>query len=468
MTTPENHAFCHCKVVAGNPFGFLASLCLFAASAIPSWAQQVVPVPLPVQTASSATGEPSSLSSVFAPEMQSAPTPLGPNSDRQESWPAGVGGNLNNRIWFSNEYLLYWIKKGPLAEPLVTTSNPTDLGTLGAPSTRVLFGGEGLDYGTFSGVRTTLGGWLDSEQSIGIVGRGFLLEQRTTSYSAQSDAGGNPLLAFPVFDPRPSGTPLSFSNQPPGATLPGEAGLFITQAGNFAGGLTVSSSSRLWGAESNGLLNMVRNEHWQMDGVAGFRYLDLGENMAIETTAHGLSGAGTFAGALFLTHDMFQARNQFYGGQLGLRTAYRYDRATLDLLTQCALGSTHQVVNRDGRTDISNSHDATLTSGTYAGGLLAVPTNSGRVDHDAFAVVPEVELQIGYAVTPSVRVFVGYNFLYWSNVVRPADQLDRVVNPSQVPAFGGLSLSGPARPAPILQTTDFWAQGVNFGLDLRF
>ena len=116
-----------------------------------------------------------------------------------------------------------------------------------------------------------LGGWLDPGESIGIAGRGFLLEQRTTSYPAQSDAGSNPPVAFPVFDPGAAGTPLSFSNQPPGSTLPGEAGLFITQAGNFAGGLTVSSSSRLWGAETNGLLDVVRNEHWQMDGVALIR-----------------------------------------------------------------------------------------------------------------------------------------------------------------------------------------------------
>jgi hypothetical protein len=376
----------------------LASLCLLTASAIPSWAQQAMPVASPSQTADVATPERNGMPPVFAPELQPDPVRLDPALGL---WSADDGSNQNNRVWFSTEYLLYWIKNGPLAAPLVTTSNPTDLGTLGAPSTRVLFGGDGLDYDTFSGIRASLGGWLDPGQSIGIAGRGFLLEQRTESYSAQSDAGGNPLLAFPVFDPRAAGTPLSFSNQPPGATLPGEAGLFITQAGNFAGGLTVSSSSRLWGAEGNGLLNIVRNEHWQMDGLAGFRYLDLGENLDIETSALGLSGAGTFAGTHFLTHDMFQTRNQFYGGQLGLQTSYRYERVTINLLSQIALGSTHQVVNRNGSTDISNSHDATLTSGTYAGGLLAVPTNSGRVDHDAFAVVPEVELKIEYAITAS-------------------------------------------------------------------
>ena len=446
-----------------------AAVCLLAAFAVTSPAQQPVQVASPIQSAGATNADSGGAPAVFAPDqgVSSSVQPFS-SSVGFDSKPACEVNDFNSRFWFSNEYLLFWIKDGPLAAPLVSTSNPTDHGALGAQSTSVLFGGSGLDYGTFSGIRSTVGGWLDSEQTFGVAGRGFLLEQRSVPFSARSDAGGIPLLAFPVFDPRPAGTPLSFSNQPPGATLPGEAGLFITQAGNFAGGLAVSSATRLWGAEGNGLINLVRNDHWQLDVVAGFRYLDLNENLGIETTALGLAGAGTFDGALFLTRDIFQTLNQFYGGQIGLRCSYRYDRLSAELLTQVALGSTHQVVNRNGNTSITNSQDSTLPSGTYLGGLLVVPTNSGRLDRDAFTVVPEMELQLGYAVTNYLRLFVGYNFLYWSNVVRPGDQLDRVINPSQVPAFGGLSLTGPARPAPLFQQSDFWAQGVTFGMDLRF
>lgn len=441
-----------------------ASLCVIAASSMPSWAQQAAPSAPPPQAAGYSNPAPGQGSPELAPDLrQPGPVPSGSASPS-----IYIGDEQKPRVWFSNDYLLYWIKNGPLPAPLVTTSNPTDVGTLGAPSTRVLFGGSGLDYGTFSGIRSTLGTWLNPEQSVGIAARGFLLERRTVTFSAQSDAAGNPLLAFPVFDPLPAGTPLPFNIQPPGATLPGEAGLFITQAGNFAGGLTVSSSTRLWGAEGDGLFNLVRNDRWQLDWITGFRYLDLNENLAIDTTAFGLAGAGNFAGALFLTEDLFKTRNQFYGAQLGLRTSYRYERLTLDLLSQIAIGATHQVVNRFGQTNISNSHDPILVSGTYTGGLLALPTNIGTMERDAFAVVPEVQLQLGYAVTESVRLFVGYNFLYWSSVIRPYDQLDRAVNPSQIPAFGGLNLVGPARPAPVVHTSDFWAQGVNFGLDLRF
>ena len=64
---------------------------------------------------------------------------------------------------------------------------------------------------------------------------------------------------------------------------------------------------------------------------------------------------------------------------------------------------------------------------------------------------------------------VGYNFLYWSNVARPRDQIARTVNFTQVsidPTFG--PLNGAARPVPMPHLTDFWAQGINFGIQFQY
>jgi hypothetical protein len=57
-----------------------------------------------------------------------------------------------------------------------------------------------------------------------------------------------------------------------------------------------------------------------------------------------------------------------------------------------------------------------------------------------------------------VTATVGYTFLYISSVVRPSDQIDRSVNiapPNTRPAFS-------------FHATDFWTQGVNLGLEIRF
>ena len=86
-----------------------------------------------------------------------------------------------------------------------------------------------------------------------------------------------------------------------------------------------------------------------------------------------------------------------------------------------------------------------------------------------FAVVPELGINVGYQINPLWRVFVGYNFLYLSDVVRPGNQIDRVVNTTQLPSvLGPGMLVGPARPTFVMKGTDFWAQGLSVGLEFRY
>ncbi|MGG7379585.1 BBP7 family outer membrane beta-barrel protein, partial [Escherichia coli] len=58
------------------------------------------------------------------------------------------------------------------------------------------------------------------------------------------------------------------------------------------------------------------------------------------------------------------------------------------------------------------------------GGLLALPSNIGNFQRNRFGVVPQVGLKVGYNLTDNLRVYVGYDFLWWCNVVRPGDQID--------------------------------------------
>ncbi|HEX4608296.1 MAG TPA: BBP7 family outer membrane beta-barrel protein, partial [Urbifossiella sp.] len=87
----------------------------------------------------------------------------------------------------------------------------------------------------------------------------------------------------------------------------------------------------------------------------------------------------------------------------------------------------------------------------------------------AFAVVPEAILKVGLKYGDFSRFFVGYNFLYLNTVVRPGDQIDRTVNPTQISSLnpGGV-LVGPDHPRPAIVTTDFWAQGLVIGFEARF
>ena len=75
-------------------------------------------------------------------------------------------------------------------------------------------------------------------------------------------------------------------------------------------------------------------------------------------------------------------------------------------------------------------------------------------------------------MTDQLKAFVGYNFLYWSNVIRPGDQIDTVIDVNRVPRFvpPGVIVpdAGVQRPAVLFRETDFWAQGINFGVQYRW
>jgi hypothetical protein len=76
---------------------------------------------------------------------------------------------------------------------------------------------------------------------------------------------------------------------------------------------------------------------------------------------------------------------------------------------------------------------------------------------------------VGYHVSESLRVYLGYDLLYLSDLARPGEQIDQVVNPTQLPTSAGPSpLTGPARPFFHFVNKDIWAQGLNVGMEFRY
>ncbi len=169
-----------------------------------------------------------------------------------------------------------------------------------------------------------------------------------------------------------------------------------------------------------------------------------------------------------MTTDVFSTRNQFYGGQVGLRGEYALGKLLLATTAKVALGSNHESVQVEGASTLLMPGVAptTVPVGQFAG-----PSNIGRRTRDEFAVVPEVEVKAGYQVTSWLRATVGYDFLYLSRVVRPGNQVDLFVNDSRNPVngvFGAPPLDTSNFPRPFFNHSEFWAQGLTFGLELRF
>src|SRR5262249_16222369 len=150
----------------------------------------------------------------------------------------------------------------------------------------------------------------------------------------------------------------------------------------------------------------------------------------------------------------FATRNQFTGLQLGTDVELRKGPCFLDLRLKVALGDVHEVVTINGSQAITPPGGGTTL---FRGGLLALPSNIARFSQDRFAVLPELGINLGWAVTSRLRLFVGYDLLYLSNVLRPADQIDRVLDVTQIPNanFGGTRPTGVGRPAVLFRENDF-------------
>lgn len=369
---------------------------------------------------------------------------------------AGYG---SQRIWINAEYLLWSIKGAPQPFPLASVGSVLDNvpGALGQPNTRVLYGGSDNDFGVFSGLRGGGGVWLTPNRELGIEANGFALERRSTAFSVRSDDAGNPLLGRPFFNP-----------------LEDAENNFIDSVPNtVAGGITIATALRLWGWETNFVSQWTRQGD-SAELIFGYRTLDLRESLRLSDaltplTADALTflGAAIDAGSLVSDFDQFSTHNRFHGLQLGGRRYWHWGVVDVGLLGKVGLGWTRQTVAIDGATTLMTPNGTTTT---VPGGLLAQTSNIGRYDDDQFTVVPEVNLNVSWQCTPRLRFRVGYSYLYWSSVVRPGAVIDRVVNPRLAPTAQDFAVPAgpPTRPAFAFRHDDFWAHGVDFGVELRY
>jgi hypothetical protein len=345
-------------------------------------------------------------------------------------------------IYGSAEYLLWWTKDSPAPVPLVTDD-------VLAPGTRVLLGGDDIGLGARNGARFTLGYRLTPDWAVETVG--FFLSTATESRSITGPGlPGTPDLFVPFIDP----------------TIPGENVTNLSLAGSYSGTATETLRSRLWGVELNAVKPLARPGPWRIEVLGGFRYLKLSEDYRFTTSSPDLPPGPV---TVFDTVDIFDATNDFYGAQLGARGRYEAGNFSIGAGAKVAVGVMHQSVDLAG--SLTTNQFTVPTVVTFAGGYFAQPTNIGSHTRDRVAVVPEANINVAYRLTRWLSIVGGYTFLYASNVVRPGEQIDRTVNPTQSPSFGGpipTNLVGEARPRFTFESSDFWAHGLSLGIALQF
>lgn len=164
--------------------------------------------------------------------------------------------------------------------------------------------------------------------------------------------------------------------------------------------------------------------------------------------------------------DKFSTSNQFYGGQLGAVVQVASGKWGAEILAKVALGGKVHTVRIDGVIVLQPAGGSFSSS---PGGLLALPSNGGQHRAGSFAAVPELGVVGGYQCMEQLRIRVGYTLLGWSSVALPGGQIDRQINPTQLPSFSGPgAIRIPQLPSFQFDRTAFWAQGFSVGIEYVF
>jgi hypothetical protein len=349
---------------------------------------------------------------------------------------------------------LYWWTDGMYVPALVTTSPDgtarTDAGVRSALGTEVLFGEESINGYGRAGGRVTLGYWFGGGRQHAIEGDYFALGDAKDNYFNSST--GSPILSRPYFD-----------------IVDGEDNAQLVAFPNvLSGSITVEPLTRFLGAGLRKRWNICGCEGDPCDPCSnscftdftiGYRMLKLQDRLYIREDLTSLDTANPGS---FVVQDRFNTWNTFHGLEIGVVYARSEGPWSVELLNRLSLGTTQSRVEIAGSTDATQNGVTT----TGAGGLLTQTSNIGEYEHDSFAVAPELGITFGYRFNRVWKGTFGYNFIYWSSVLRAGDAIDTDVNTSLIPPQG--VIIGPLRPRYEVDETDFYAMGLNFGLEANW
>jgi hypothetical protein len=335
--------------------------------------------------------------------------------------------------------------------PLVTTSPAGtargSAGVVGQPNTTVLFGNTEAGADLRSGIRLDLGAWFDREHTWGIDAGGFVIESQANLFSASSP-DGNTILARP-FTNATNNTPVSQLVAFPGLSTGSVTGSY--------------RSDNLFGANIDLQEVVLACEHFRVESILGYRFLQLNDRLAMDTSQTALGGGVVATGTQVVVSDRISASDTFHAGDFGLRAEYCAERWTLGVLAKLAVGSVHRSVGITGATTTTVPGSAPVNS---SGGFLALSSNSGVFGSSDWVVAPEFGLNFGWNLTSSATLRLGYSVLLWSDVARSVDQIDLAINPALFPP--ATAAATPSRPSFHLTKSDIWLQALSLGLEYRY
>ncbi|MCS6866580.1 MAG: BBP7 family outer membrane beta-barrel protein [Gemmataceae bacterium] len=351
--------------------------------------------------------------------------------------------------WLRGDWLLWAFRDAPVP-PLIVTGDP-NLPNPGIPGggNIIPLVGPTSDYGMLNGARLTLGRWFDPDGELGLEITGLIFGREGTATFFQGSP--NRPLSVPILSD--TGTPGVYDFAFPNT---------------FDGSLGVRTAIQLLSAEGMFLHRWYGDGCRSFDGMIGYRYLWLNESLELLGRSVSVGGVSTFlgqslpGGVTLLTTDRFRAKSEFHGLQLGGRWESRHDILTLTAFGKGGLGINLHTLRVEGNT-VATGFGVTRTQ---VGGIRALPSNFGRDTNTDFSLIAETGIELGIQATKSLSLRVGYNLLFWSDVLRPGTVISDVTTLSQVPidpSFAAHRIPN-ARPVTVFRASDFLAHGLVLGM----
>jgi len=332
----------------------------------------------------------------------------------------------------------------PVPFPIVTD------GLYGEAGTKVLLGDEPLSTGSHHGARLAIAHAISDR--LGIEGSVFGLQSRSAAAGvASSGEIGSIDLILPYVD----------------AATGEEAGSELSQSQIYRGSAREDVRDRLRGAELDLRWTFAAGGAWRLDLLGGVRHLDFSERWTLFTESPYLPA---FAPDVWQTTDRFDSRNRFYGVQAGLRANVESGRFVAAAALRLAAGTMRQSTRVDGFL-VTNDFTSFGDTQTFVGGYFAQPSNIGTHSRNRFAMVPEASLDLGYRVTDSATLSLGYDFMQVGKVQRPGNQVGRTIDTTQSTSFTeepSPTPAGASQPDFRHRDSSLRVQGVNLRFSLTF
>jgi hypothetical protein len=107
--------------------------------------------------------------------------------------------------------------------------------------------------------------------------------------------------------------------------------------------------------------------------------------------------------------------------------------------------------------------------GAAVGGLIANAGNIGTHVQDKFTYIPELGLNFGVALTRGLTGYIGGNFMYFPDIVRPGSLINPYISSAAIPFSSNYGAAGAPRGSSFqMIQTDKWLGGVTCGLQLKY